>query len=77
MIVLFCPVLCPGVRRVKGGVIGQNGENRSEVEAGEQLRAFKGGNARWAVGKVMRGGNGRFRAEVAGDPPAGERNRIG
>ena len=31
----------------------------------------KGGNARWAVGKVMRGGNGRFRAEVAADRPLG------
>lgn len=31
----------------------------------------KGGNARWVVGKVMRGGNGRFRAEVAGDLPVG------
>lgn len=26
----------------------------------------KEGNARWTVGKVMRDGNGRFHAEVAG-----------
>lgn len=51
---------------------------RRTVDQGEDdrpnllsCRVAWGGNARWAVGKVTRGGNGRFRAEVAGDLPVG------
>lgn len=42
-------------------------------QIGKLSRVANGSNARWAVGKVMRGGNGRFRAEaeVTGDVPVG------
>ena len=48
------------------GMRGRTGKLQGKV-----AKDPKGGNARWAVGKVMRGGNGRFRAEVAADRPLG------
>ena len=53
---------------LKGREIDERANDRCKLQS---IEGPKGGNARWGRGKVMRGGNGRFRAEVAGDPSVG------